>query len=125
MSKSMTSDADGNAVAQFGSKKVTFYPLTLKQMQQHARAIDGLRAQANTVGDADDRFAGILQILLASAQRGEPSTTKEDVEAVVDMRNWMQIMDVVLGKSAVTERRPAVLLNGAGTERAQPAAAVS
>jgi len=97
---SVTADPEGNAIAVFGSTTITFYPLSLKLVQQSLHLLKELRKPGGD-DDIESRWPKIIELLTMSAQRGDPAVTKEDVEKVVDLRTWKPLLDIVMGNSGL------------------------
>lgn len=84
----------------FGGKAVTFFPLSLLQLKQFAADIETFAKLSTQGANTEEQFAAVSRVFLASAQRGDPAVTAQDVDAVVDLENLQDIMQAVMGKRA-------------------------
>lgn len=91
--------------ATHGPLTIRFYPLNLKNMRnlESEVAVFLTRAQPGTNPFAVERIAANLALYTASAQQGDPSITREQVELVVNLRNMSTINRVLLGQSIKEE----------------------
>lgn len=92
--------------AKFGAKTVTFFPLTLKQIRDLGPKLEDLRNTALTPAALmkdPQVFDRILDLFVEGAKRADPSITKDDVAAVVDMENMFDILEVMI---SMRIRRP-------------------
>ena len=84
----------------FGSRKVTFYPLTIGQIQELE---DEMKVLMGVGKDefvfSPDRFAKLQRIYTASAKRGDPTITEDDIKLVVDLSNVALVNKCVLGQT--------------------------
>lgn len=115
---------DKNYSVEFGSYKVTFYPLLAKHirtMPEEMQALVGVRK-----GDdpwQPERYAKLLKLWLASARRGDPNVTEEAVETVVDMRNLLCVNRALLGQDWEEELSSSAKSNGVDTAAEVPESA--
>ena len=86
----------------FLSRTVTFYPLTIGQIQSLGEELKALLGVANGADAFEgDRFAKLVRIYTASAKRGDPTITEEIVNEIVDMGNIQHVNAAVLGQSGL------------------------
>jgi hypothetical protein len=85
----------------FGARSVRFYPLDLGWLRKNAHALEGLRkgTGGNLSALDADKMEMLGKILHASATRGNPSVTQEDVDAVIDVKNIFKVMGGVFNMS--------------------------
>lgn len=96
MSKSKGLEVD------FGPRKVTFYPLNIGQIQEYEEELKILMGVTKLDDDfvfSPVRFKKMCRLYTASAQRGDPTITEKDIEALVDLANLNQINKAVLGQT--------------------------
>jgi hypothetical protein len=92
----------------FGARSITFYPLTIGQIEELADEIAALRAPEQMDGNLFDveRFRKLVRIFTKSAKRGDPSITEEDIRAVVDVENIHEVTMAVMGQSRFRQISP-------------------
>lgn len=91
---------DKTFTVKFGSRSVTFYPLNLKairELEGELQKFAGLGRSTALAGT--ESLDAAIKVLTASAKRGDPSITADDVEQVIDLGNITQVMDALLGNS--------------------------
>ena len=92
-------DQIGGREFRFGGRVVVLYPLSLRQLRTMAADIQAIaKIDPNGIGD---QFDAVLRIFTASAQRGDPKVTAEDVEAVADMSNMQDMIEACLSRRMV------------------------
>lgn len=88
----------------FGDRKVTFYPLTLRQIQNLEGEIANMQAMT---GKIDPKQLGaILKVITASAQRGDPSMTEDVLADLIDTSNVQEVTQSVFAVSGFKESKP-------------------
>jgi hypothetical protein len=98
----MTETADDILSVTFGSRTVRFFPLGLGWLRRNGETVQKLReggADIDAAVRSGEKLGVLIAILHASAKRGDPMVTEEDVEAVVDVRNMGPVMQFVMGNS--------------------------
>lgn len=83
----------------FLSRTVTFYPLTLRQIQDLSEEMKVLRDIDTDNAFDPKRFAQLIKIFTASAQRGDKNLTEADIAELVDLENMADVTAAVLGQS--------------------------
>jgi hypothetical protein len=83
----------------FLSRTITFYPLTLRQIQELSEEMKVLRDIDVNDAFSAERFGTLVKIFTASAQRGDKSLTESDISDLVDMGNVAEVTAAVLGQS--------------------------
>jgi hypothetical protein len=102
----------------FGPLKVKFFALTLGQLQEleeEMQAMSGVAKGANPFDPA--RFAKLVRIYTASAKRGDPSVTEEQVRQIVDLDNLAEVNAAVLGQIGM---HPTASNGGASVDPTRP-----
>lgn len=82
---------------EFGSTKVTFYPLTVKTirlMPEEMKALVGVRKGDDPF--APDRFEKLLRLWVISARHGNAGITEEQIENAVTLGHVPAITRVML-----------------------------
>jgi len=86
----------------FGSRRVKFYALsigTMCDLEDEIKALTGLKSGDDPFDKV--RFAKLVRVFAASAQRGDPSVTEDDIRAVVDLGNMLEVSQAVLGQAGL------------------------
>lgn len=84
-----------------GSITVKFYPLTLAIMQEledELSVITSPRKEGENYF-SKERIAKMMRVYVASAKRGDPAITEDDVKRVVDIQNVIELNLAVLGRT--------------------------
>lgn len=93
---------DNSFTIEFGSRRVTFYPLNLKairELEPELRKLAGVGRSAALAGG--ESLATAIKVLTASAQRGNAAITSQDVEEVIDLGNISEVMEALMGNSGL------------------------
>src|ERR1700729_2945691 len=80
-----------------GGEAVTFYPLTVKHIRTMPEEMKALmNVQRGDDPFAPERFAKLMVLWLASARRGKPDATEEEVESVITLSHMLKIARTLL-----------------------------
>jgi len=86
----------------FGSRKVKFYALDIGQIQEYEEELKVLMGVGKSPDEfvfSSDRFAKMQRIYTASARRGDPTITEDDIKKIVDLSNLALVNKAVLGQT--------------------------
>jgi hypothetical protein len=108
---------DEEYTVKFGSRTIIFCPLTVKHIRTMPDEITALTTVTKSENPfSPERFAKLLKLYTASAQRTDPNVTESDVENIVDFRNIYKINKALLGQDWRSEPKAG---NGADKESVQ------
>jgi hypothetical protein len=90
---------DKTFTVEFGPRKITFYPLSLKSIRDLEGDLLKLSDGRSSALGGTESLTAAIKVLTASARRGDQSITAEDVEQVIDLGNITDVMGALLGNS--------------------------
>lgn len=88
---------DEEYVVEFGGLKLTFYPLSMKNIRSMPDEMSAMMTPGQKPFDPE-RFAKLLRLFTASAQQGNPAITADQVESIVTIKNMSKVSRAVLGQ---------------------------
>jgi hypothetical protein len=88
---------DEEYIIEFGGFKITFYPLSMKNIRSHPEEMAALMKTGDNPF-SPERFTKLLTLFTASAQQGNPNVTLEQIEQVVNIKNMTKVTRAVLGQ---------------------------
>lgn len=89
---------------EFLGKKITFYPLSLGQIQDLAedlKTLSGADVADTSSALSPERMGSMIRIFTASARRGNPNITEEEVRDLVDMQDIKEATLAIMGASGL------------------------
>lgn len=93
---------DGKKVKMAGQEYVV-PPLSFKQLKTLAGDIEGLAATAGNLSEQQMDMA--VRVIHAALVRNYPGTTAEQVEEMVDLGNFQEVVGAVLGAAGYKEAK--------------------
>ena len=94
---------DGKKV-KLGSTEYIIAPLNFKSLKRLRPELDSVASVGGVVNDSIIEAA--LKIIHAAISRNHPDMSIEQLEEVIDMGNFNEVLDAVLGQSGFAKGKP-------------------